>query len=274
MPNTSTAAGNVRLTAWRSAVALLASALLCLVAGCGAEGPVPPPPVPTVEVDDLSIAVPGYVDPSDSGYWQSVIEAAPQVRDVIVNADSGPGAVVHEPYVQLIGSLRDAGVRVLGYVSTGWGERDPKSVYSEIDRWREWYGVDNIFLDEAASVPEEVGTYADYAATVHKAGGIVVLNPGLIPDRGYFEYADAIVTFEDSANNYFATRTPQGWLQAETNTEVWHIVIGAPRDQLSGVVDRARQHGADKIYVTDDVAPNPYDRLPRYWSGQLDAATQ
>jgi hypothetical protein len=202
------------------------------------------------------------------------MEAAPQVRDVIVNADSGPGEVVHEPYVQLIGTLRDAGVRVLGYVSTGWGERDAEAVYAEIDRWREWYGVDNIFLDEAAAVPEEVGTYAEYSAAIHQAGGKVVLNPGLIPDRGYFEYADAIVTFEDSAAHYFRTRTPQDWLLAETDTEVWHIVIDAPQDEFGGVVDRARQHGADKIYVTDDEAPNPYDRLPGYWSGQLDAATK
>jgi hypothetical protein len=268
MPSSSTAASNVPPKGWRPAVAFLTSALLCLVVGCGTDSPPPPPPV---EVAELGIAVPGYVDPSDSDYWQSVIEAAPQVRDVIVNPNSGPGEAESAPHVQLIRKLRDAGVRVLGYVSTGWGARDEAAVYSEIDRYREWYGVNDIFLDEAAAVPEEVDTYAEYSARVHEAGGIVVLNPGLLPDRGYFEYADAIVTFEDSADQYFKAGTPPTWL-TETSAEVWHIVIGSPQDRLSGVVDRAREHGADKVYVTDDVKPNPYDRLPRYWQGKLEAA--
>lgn len=272
MPDTSDTVRNIRLKAWRPVAVLLASALLCLVAGCGVDNPVPPPPVPPVEVGELGIAVPAYVNPSDSAYWQSVLEAAPQVRDVIVNPNSGPGAVVSEPYVQLIRTLSDAGVRVLGYVSTGWGDRDPAAVHSEIDRWREWYGVNNIFLDEAASVSEEVGTYADYALTVHEGGGIVVLNPGLTPDRGYFEFADAVVTFEDSVEAYFTRRTPPDWLRTQTSSEVWHIVIGAPQDRLGDVVDRAREYGADKVYVTDDAKPNPYDRLPQYWLGQLQAA--
>jgi hypothetical protein len=200
-----------------------------------------------------------------------VIEAVPQVRDVIVNPDTGPGPAVSESYVQLIGALRDAGIRVLGFVPTGYGARDPAVVRGEIDRWKEWYGVDNIFFDEAPVVARWIPTYASYAAIVHDAGGVVVLNPGLIPDRGYFEFADAVVTFEDSVGAYFQMKELPEWVRAETRTELWHIVIGAPEDRLGEVLKRARQHAADKIYVTDDVEPNPYDRLPSYWLGTLDA---
>lgn len=252
------------------AAALLAAAVLSSVAGCGVGQPAPSPSPPT-EDSGLSIAVPAYVNPPDSVYWQSVIEAVPKVRDVIVNPNSGPGAAVSQPYVQLIRTLRDAGIRVLGYIPTEYGARDPALVSGEIDRWREWYGVDDIFFDEATAVAEGIPTYAAYAATVHEAGGHVVLNPGLIPDRGYFEFADAVVTFEDPVDAYFNIKEPPEWLRSETRTEVWHIVSTAPQDRLGEVVDRARQYGADHIYVTDDVEPNPYDSLPSYWGAKLDA---
>jgi hypothetical protein len=256
---------------WRTMAVALATALLGLLAGCGLNEPPPPTPVPQDEARELGIAVPAYVDPTDATYWQSIIEAPPQLRDVIVNPNNGPGAEASEQHVQLIRTLRDAGVRVLGYVMTGWGVRDQAEVTQDIDRWREWYGVDSIFLDEAASVSEEVGTYAEYAATIHQSGGVAVLNPGIVPDRGYFEFADAIVTFEDPLDAYAKIKQPPEWLRTETRTEVWHIVSGAPQDQLAEVVSRARQQGAEEIFVTDDVEPNPYDSLPSYWSAKRNA---
>lgn len=253
------------------AVALLATAMLCVLSGCWMGNPAPPARFPPAEAGELYIAIPAYVDPKNSDFWNAVAEAAPRVRDVIVNPNNGPGTAASERHVQLIGSLRDAGVRVVGYVMTGWGERDAAAVSQDIDRWREWYGVENIFLDEAAAVPEELGTYADYVGMVHESGGIAVLNPGIIPDQGYFEFADAIVTYEDPMENYFDSPEPPEWLRTQTRAEVWHIVSDVPQDRLDEVVDRARQTGANEIYVTDDVEPNPYDSLPSYWSAKLEA---
>ncbi|WP_267275988.1 spherulation-specific family 4 protein [Arthrobacter sp. CDRTa11] len=253
----------------RTAAAALASALLCLAAGCGINDPFPDPP--PVEAGELYIAVPGYVAPPNSAYWQAVIDAAPRVREVIVNPRNGPGSEKSEAYVRLIGSLRDVDIRVLGYVETGYGDRDPDVVTEDIEHWRDWYDVDNVFLDEVTTRAADMDTYADYAATVHDAGGIVVLNPGLPPDPGYFEFADAIVTFEDPVDAYFNGRDPPDWLSTETRGELWHIVIGAPQDRLADIVDRARQLGVDQIYVTDDAEPNPYDTLPGFWSAKLDA---
>ncbi|MDQ0868419.1 hypothetical protein QFZ70_000892 [Arthrobacter sp. V1I9] len=255
----------------RPAAAALVSALLWLLAGCGLGDPAPPAPLPPAKPGALHIAVPAYVDPTDAPYWESVIDAAPQLRDVIVNPSNGPGAAVSDEHVRLIGALRDAGVRVLGYVMTGWGGRNPDEVTRDIDRWRDWYGVDDIFLDEAASAPGEIGTYAGYTAGIHRTGGIAVLNPGIIPDRGYFEFADAIVTFEDPFAGYFSSEQPPEWLQTQSRTEVWHIISGAPEGRLGDVLDRARQQGAGKIFVTDDEEPNPYDSLPTYWSAKQDS---
>jgi hypothetical protein len=247
--------------------ALLAAAALFSLAACEAGGAAPPT---STQAKELRIAVPAYVNPPDTAYWQSLIKAVPKVRDVIINPDSGPGTAVSQPYVQLVKTLRDAGIEVLGYVSTQYGARDPALVNGEIARWREWYGVDDIFFDEAPADAAGVSAYSAYAATVHDGGGLVVLNPGLMPDRAYFEFADAIVTFESPVSGYFTTKEPPEWLRSQTRTEVWHIVSGAPQNRLAEVVDRAREHGVDHIYVTDDAEPNPYDTLPSYWAGKLD----
>lgn len=258
----------------RAAAALNLSALLVLLAGCDGGDPAPPSPPPAPAAGQLGIAVPAYVDPKNTDYWQALIDGAPQVGNVIVNPNSGPGASKSDRHVELIRNLQDAGIRVLGYVMTGWGDRDPEAVAMEVDRWREWYGVDNIFLDEAASEPGEIDTYADYTAKVHESGGIAVLNPGIVPDRGYFEFADAVVTFEDPFNAYFTAKEPPEWLATYNDTEVWHIVSGAPQDRLGDVLSRAREQGAEHIYVTNDEEPNPYDSLPEYWPATLNSVEE
>ncbi len=249
------------------ATALVAAAVLFSLTGCEVGDSGPPPAAEA----GMRIAVPAYVNPPDTAYWQALIDAVPKVRDVIVNPDSGPGAAASEEYVQLVKTLREAGIRVLGYIPTEYGARDKALVNGEINRWREWYGVNDIFFDEVTAVAKGAPTYAAYAATVHDAGGAAVLNPGLMPDRAYFEFADAIVTFESPVSSYFSMKEPPAWLRSETRTEVWHIVSTAPLDKLGDVVDRARQYGADHLYVTDDKEPNPYDSLPSYWGAQLDA---
>lgn len=254
---------------------LTTAAVVSLATACGGsdrapETPPAPEPAP-VAVDELHIAVPGYVDPGNSAYWDSVISAVPTVREVIVNPDSGPGTAPAEPYVRLVRSLHQAGARVIGYVATGYGERDPAAVSEDIEKWREWYGITDIFLDEAAATADAIPTYATYAAEIHRSGGIAVLNPGTPPDPGYFEFADAVVTFEDPAAEYLDGGEPPEWLRTDERAEVWHIVIGTPQDQLGDAVDRAREWGADQVYVTDDVDPNPYDSVPTYWSAKLEA---
>lgn len=252
----------------RATAVTLAVAMLLALAACDLGGAAPPPASGDGE---LRIAVPAYVNPPDTAYWKTLIDSAPTVRDVIVNPNSGPGTALSQPYVQLIKTLRDAGLEVLGYISTEYGARDPALVTAEIERWSEWYGVDDIFFDEVPAVAAGMSTYAGYAATVHGRGGTVVLNPGLIPDRGYFEFADAIVTFESPFDAYLKAKEPPEWLRKHTNAEVWHIISGVPQDRLTGVVDLARGHNVDHIYVTDDAEPNPYDRLPSYWGAKLDA---
>ena len=82
---------------------------------------------------------------------------------------------------------------MLGYVATTFGARPATSVTANIARYREWYGVDGIFLDEVA---HDVVHLPYYVALRRAIGDVVVLNPGTVPARGYFALADVVVTYE------------------------------------------------------------------------------
>lgn len=216
-----------------------------------------------------AIVVPGYVAPSDSTYWKTVLSSAPAVRDVILNPSDGPGTDAQPAYRQLITRLRATGIRVLGYVRTGQGDRSATDVETDAAHWASFYGVRSLFFDEASSKAADEARYRDYVATVHKAGGVAVLNPGVVPAQGYFAFADAVVTFEDSAQNYLTGPADPDWLATEPRGKVWNIVIGVSPDQLPTVVGQAAAHHAGEMYVTDDDKPNPYDTLPSYWSREV-----
>lgn len=220
----------------------------------------------------IGIAVPGYVAPSDASYWQTIVSSASAVRDVILNPSDGPGTLAQPAYRQLIMRLRAAGIRVLGYVRTGQGSRSAAAVETDATRWGEFYGVRNLFFDEASSAAADEGRYRDYVVAVHKAGGIAVLNPGVVPAQGYFAFADAVVTFEDSAQNYLTGPADPDWLSTEPRDKVWNIVIGVAGDNLQKVLTQAASHQTGEMYVTDDAQPNPYDSIPSYWREELIAA--
>lgn len=214
----------------------------------------------------MPVVVPGYVDPSNTAYWHGVLEAAPTVRDVILNPSNGPGSVAQPGYRTLLTQLRGRGIRVLGYVVTGAGHRSRSAVQADIARWRSFYGVTSVFFDEASAAMADLGTYRDYAATVHEAGGVAVLNPGVVPAQGYFAFSDAVVTFEDSATSYLKAPHNPSWLSREPHSKVWNIIIDVPRDQLSQVLANVTTHNACEIYLTNANIPNPYNTLPSFWA--------
>lgn len=238
-------------------------ALAVTAAGCGSHGQAGRPrPV-------VQIVVPGYVEPSAVAYWHTVIGSVPTVRDVILNPSNGPGPVAHTDYRTLVTQLRERGIRVLGYIATGQGDRSRSAVEADVTRWRSFYGVNSVFFDEASEKAADLGLYRDYADRVHGDGGIAVLNPGVVPAQGYFAFADAVVTFEDSATRYMRAPRNPAWLSTEPREKVWNILIGVPRDRLTQVLDRVTTQNAGEVYITDDDVPNPYDQLPSFWTQEV-----
>ena len=90
-----------------------------------------------------------------------------------------PGAAPDRAYRRAIAAARAGGARVLGYVPTTWAAPAADAVEADIDRYREWYGVNGVFLDEAAASESAL---ALLPRTLHAtAREFVVLNPGSCP---------------------------------------------------------------------------------------------
>src|SRR5689334_22388288 len=63
------------------------------------------------------IAVPAYFAPS-SAYWTQLTQA--KVGVAIANPSNGPGTAFDQGYANAIQAAANAGVRVIGYVDTGY----------------------------------------------------------------------------------------------------------------------------------------------------------
>jgi hypothetical protein len=214
------------------------------------------------------LGVPGYFYPGDA--WSVSERSVPLLRYLIVNPASGPGQAPDPAYVSAVASARAAGVQLLGYSSTTWGRRPTASVQAELNAYRDWYGIRDIFLDEVATSPGQLAYYEALANRVRAAGGQVALNPGTVPDEAYAGICDLLVVFEGPWASYRSWRPP-AWQRRHPQVRFWHLVHDTPASRLDAALSLASRRSADVVYVTDDVMDNPWDRLPSYWTRQLRA---
>jgi Spherulation-specific family 4 len=212
----------------------------------------------TACVDGL---VPAYLPPRAI----TALAGSPHLpRLLVVNPASGPGAGPQPPFKDAVLAAQLAGARVLGYVHTGWGARDAGDVRRDIDRYAQWYGTDGVFLDEAAHDAASAPLYGTYAVHARADGdGFVALNPGVVPARAYFGFADVVVTFEGSVADYEDRLAAMpAWLGQVPPDRIAHLVYGATREQALAVA-HAKQHPG-RLYVTSGMLPDPWSALPDY----------
>ncbi len=206
--------------------------------------------------------IPAYVPPHA---LVELVRASSRPRLLVINPASGPGAEPSAGYREAVRTAQRAGARVLGYVHTTYGARPAADVMADIDRYMSWYGVDGVFLDEAAHDVARVGYYAALARHVRAGGArrVVVLNPGVVPARQYFALADVIVTFEGPYAAYGAAMdaTPD-WVRDQPPGRVAHLVYDASRQQALATVSHPQQAGY--VYATSGSMPDPWRTVPAY----------
>jgi hypothetical protein len=217
-----------------------------------------------------SALIPAYLSP---GRVIDLVQGSAPPRLVVINPHNGPGAERRSSFREAVAVARGTGTRVLGYVATGYGARPARDVLADVDRYVAWYGVDGIFFDEAAPDEAHLPYYAALSRHVRSSGGgrTVVVNPGTVPARGYFDVADVVVTFEGPYAAYAATleRMP-GWVRDEPPEHVAHLVYAASRRQALAAV-RAHRGSAGYLYVTSGSPPNPWRTVPPYLAEQEEA---
>jgi len=206
--------------------------------------------------------IPAYVPPHA---LVELARASARPRLLVINPSNGPGGEPTLAYRAAVRTAQRAGARVLGYVHTTYGARPAADVVADIDRYTSWYGVDGVFLDEASSDGARVGYYAALARHVRAAGArrVVVLNPGVVPAREYFDLADVIVTFEGPYAAYGAAMdaTPD-WVRDQPPGRVAHLVYEASRQQAMAAVSHPQQAGY--LYATSGSLPDPWRTVPPY----------
>ncbi len=134
------------------------------------------------------------------------------------------------------------------------------------------YDIRDIFFDEASRLASDMPFYTQVCDYVHAAaaGSIVVLNPGVVPDPGYMTIADIVVTYEDMQANY-AAFSPPSWVTNGTYppTRFCNIIHTCTPENLALTIAKAEAVNAGYVYITDDLMPNPYNKLPTYLAAEL-----
>jgi hypothetical protein len=221
----------------------------------------------------LGLVVPAYFYPGS--LWSSMDWAAGRVPLVaIMNPNSGPGTKRNVQYEAAVNSLRSAGGKVIGYVSTDYARRSADAVKADIDRYFSFYPVDGIFLDEFTndSKLEHLVHYAGLFQYIRTKGTnlIVMGNPGTHTQVAYLANpcADVLVTFESGRgySNYVA----DAWVMNHPAPQFCHLPYAvASAAGMTNYVNLAVARNAGWIYVTSDSGANPWDTLPVYWTNEV-----
>ncbi len=220
-----------------------------------------------------ALAIPTYYVPPFN------LDPAPAGTIAVANPASGPGTAAQTAYTNEITTQHNAGRKVIGYVSTAYGNRARADVVADIDKWYSFYpAIDGIFLDEQTNTAAGVAHYADLYNYVRAkdADGIVAANPGTSTIESYTSTADIIMTFENTGANH-ATHANPAWMANYSRFRFWDAVhTTATEADMRTVVTKVKtaERNVGWTYVTDqDLPGNPWDVLAAYWSAEVNAVT-
>ena len=235
-----------------------------------------------------NLLIPSYVAPSAitvSAWYQMEKTHSPK-EIVIINPnsgpDTGPGSKKYTEYLAEVKRAHNAGLIVLGYVYTGYGVRASTSVDADVAKYVNWYDVDGIFYDEASAQSKDLTYYQNrlnYAYSIIPKA-ITVLNPGVVPDRGYADLRVGaggqltLVTFENLYNVYVnLTNNSTSWVNNYPASLFAHLVYGATSStQMLNAVKKSKNLNAGYLMVSERTTL-PWNYLSKYNSALVTATS-
>jgi hypothetical protein len=275
---------------------LAAGAAALALAALGAATTAPAAGANTASVQH--IGAPAYFNPNGSpgsGFWTQMDQSGSALGIAIANPNNGPGTAFDQGYANAIQAASSAGVRVIGYVDTGYfgttgrttrGGQTTTAAWTtqaegDVDNWYSWYGsygLSGIFYDDAlndcGTNNAHVALYQAVGAYVKQnhSGALTADNPGTAADQCYSSAADVLVMFEGTYASYTSWTAPAWELSSSNPNQFWHLVYDTPTQaDMENAVSLSKQRNAGYLYVTNDNLPNPWDTLPTgtYWSDEL-----
>jgi hypothetical protein len=241
-------------------------------AAAGATAPAAPGATASTASSAGATIVPLYTPPSDPS-WNAVIAAKAAHPTVgvlaVVNPANGPGGAVDPGYAAGIARLNAAGIKVIGYVATGYAVRNASDVKADIDRWRAFYPnqIGGIFFDEQSDRAGDVGHYRDLSQYAKSQGmSFTIGNPGKDTAPEYVGALDTMLIYENAG------------LPTASQMGGWHSSYAPSNFGViphSSAFDASFVHGARQyvqyVYVQNDTLPNPWDTVPSFFGDLLAA---
>lgn len=259
------------------------------------------------------VAVPAYFHPLEQGDpWGRLAASTSAVGIAVANVLNGPSYPESPDYATVIQAAHNAGIKVIGYVDTGYSgttglttrtgstsaEAWRVQIQQDVNRWYEYYGdngLDGIFFDQMTNVCGTSNANANFYKSISEfvkfnhLGAVTAANPGIGVPQCYQNSADILLTFEGTFDCYDSANEASegdgnvcpvglryaspGWDPVDPK-KFWHLVYSATSGDISNAISLSKMRKAGYIYVTDDGGSNPWNTLPAsgYWSSLQTAA--
>ena len=188
--------------------------------------------------------------------------------------NTGAGNAPNLGLQAVVNQARAAGITVLGYTDTSYGNRPAAAAEADVQHYKAWYRVTDVFLDQAATGSAQLGYYRNLAAYIRRLnpGATIWLNPGSYPDQGYMSVGNVVMVFEGPYASYVHINVPS-WVSHYPAARFAHTIYATPGSELTSAIRLSRSRNAGHVYITDRSGANPYGGLPGYWSREDRAAT-
>jgi hypothetical protein len=234
----------------------------------------------------IGALIPAYFPPTSANFTTIINQknAHPNVPiAVVINiTGSGVGDSAQAAYTTLMDNLRSAGVIVLGYVYTNFGEEASVTVQGEIDKWWNFYNagtsattrrVHGIFFAAMSNQTAKQSYYSNLHtyARVTKGFFTTAGSAGTAVPTSFLAStcADTIVVYEGAG-----VPLPSNYQQYDANADNNVAVIPYGIASINTAWMQQMSAYAGWMYMTNDSGANPYDTLPPYFASfmtELDA---
>jgi hypothetical protein len=238
--------------------------------GGGTGGPISLDAGP-IGAGTVHMIVPAYWQPD--AQWQRIIADAPTVGMIIFNPASGPGTATDPVYPPVIAQAQAAGIRVLGYVATDYGQRAEADIDADVNGYYDLYAPSGIYFAEGP-MESDCDTlqplYQRLTALARSRGSNVYVAIGTRYCPTFITFSDLMVEFAETYSMYQSYSSPQ-WMPAGSPERFCHFVSEVPDAAAAAVLSRALRLGAGWVFTTDGTAPNPWAALPSYYDQEVAA---
>jgi hypothetical protein len=219
----------------------------------------------------VKLALPLYIYPSaNEKNWKTALNAAGDVDFIIANVYNGPDTKQKIIWTNMIDKAVAAGVKVYGYVDTGYTHVSGATVDRNVSRWLSFYPqISGIFF---SGVSGSLGKLPYYKARYEYVKGLdqklqVVINPGTNTDEGYMNVSDVNGIFTGTYSSWLKSKVP-AWVNKYPKERFYAIVYQVPTEaKMKEVVKTAGEKNFGKIFVTS--AKSSSDSLPSYFQSEL-----